>query len=97
MLQIPCRIDVLPAFALPIISTRNRMSGIGRRDYRLPIGETALFGIRQQLSWLPMEATVYGKARGVTIIDLIPYRDGSYDRGGSPSLFMVRISGKSTS
>ena len=63
--------------------------GIRRGDCRLPIGETALFG--QQLSWLPIEVTVFGKARGVTVIDLIPYRDGSHDRGGSPSLFIVRM------
>ena len=73
------------------------LSGIRRWDCRLPTGETASFGILQQLSWLPIEVTVYGKARGITVIDLIPYRDGSHDRGGSLSLFIVRISGKSTS
>ena len=72
------------------------MFGIRRGECRLPIGETALFGIRRRDCWLPIEVTVYGKAR-VTVIDLIPNRDGSHDRGGSPSLFIVRISGKSTS
>ena len=65
--------------------------GIRRGDCRLLIGETALFGIRRRDCWLPIEVTVYGKARGVTVIDLIPYRDGSHDRGGSPSLFIVRM------
>ena len=55
--------------------------GIKRGDCRLPIGETALFGIRRRDCWLPIEVTGYEKARGVTVIDLIPYRDGSHDRG----------------
>ena len=42
MSQTLCRIDVLPAFALPIISTRNSICGIRRRGCWVSIRATAL-------------------------------------------------------
>jgi hypothetical protein len=52
--QTLCRMDVLPAFALPIISTRNWMFGIRRRVVGCPLERR----ICLVDCWLPIESTV---------------------------------------
>ena len=76
--QTLCKIDVLPAFALPMIRTRNRMSGSRRRGCSASIGATEVRVVDRSdpilddrwFTWRGKEHVLYGVSAHLAHQDL---------------------------